>query len=176
MGNGAQWQWQRQQAFDYDDHTIEDLPPGMKRPAPPPKDIPARLEEFFDNPGTVTREMFVADKYFPKTQRTRMFRMIGTPANILSALIVLIAGGFPLSILPALIGGTLSVAMLWRCTVTVKKPVAIAFGTGVALWWGIAAILVTPPTQPVLAFLGFIFALGISLAIHIWYVNTRLKR
>ena len=172
-GNTTNPPWQRS---DYDAYTVENRPPGMPQPAPPPKDMQTRMEEFLQNPGEATREMFVADKYFVRTPRTRMFRMIGIPANILSALIVLIFSGFPLNIVLAIIGGALSIAMLLRCTVSVKKSIALVFGTGVALWWGIAAIIVTPPDKPAFAFIGFILALAISFGIHFWYVNTRLKR
>jgi hypothetical protein len=129
-----------------------------------------------NEPLTKTKEIFVSDKYFVKTRRTRQFLLLGTPVNILSALIALISGPLPTSVIPAILGGAFSVFMLWRCTVSVKKPIAIAFGAGVALWWGYVAASVAGhlPDQS-LAIPITLLAFAASMIIHVWYVSTRLK-
>ena len=185
-GNGApgssqqpdplSWQWQPKSSFGYTEPTVTNYSPGRAQARPQEKeDFPAFLEALVRDPATKTREILVTDRFFLQKQRTRMFFYIGILANILSALLVLVAWGLPYSILPAIIGGALSVVLFWRCTVSVKKWVAISFGAGVALWWGIAAMLVFY-RNPLLAFLGFVLALGISLVIHIGYVYTRLQQ
>jgi serine/threonine protein kinase len=181
MGNlpGTGWQGGplQQQGFGYTDYvapTVINQPSGPTRTAAQQtKDFPTLLAEFAEDPATVTKEMFVGDRFFLQKQRTRNFYLIGMLANILSALIVLIVGGFPLGLILAIIGGALSVILFWRCSVSVKKAVAISFGIGVALWWGIVAILITPQNKPAFAFAAFLFTLLISSGIHIWYVNSR---
>jgi serine/threonine protein kinase len=141
-----------------------------------PKSTMEELSELINEPLTKTREIFVSDEYFVRTKRTRQFRLLGTPLNILSALIVLISGPFPSSLFAAIIGGVISVAMLWRCTISVKKPIAITFGFGIALWWGyVAASVVAHLKDGSLEALSFLIAFLISLGIHIGYVNNRLK-
>jgi hypothetical protein len=122
------------------------------------------------------KDVLAVDKFFVKTKRTRNFLIVGTLANILSALIVLVSGPLPISLLPAIIGGTLSIIMLRRCIVSVKPPVAIVFGAGVALWWGYvaASVAMNTPGQYLVA-PSFLFAGAISLGMHVWYVNNRLK-
>ncbi len=183
MGNlpGTAWQGGslQQQGFsytDYADPTIINQPSGPTKAVQQTKDFPTLLAEFVEDPGTVTKEMFASDRFFLQKQRTRNFYLIGMLANLLSALIVLIVVGFPLNILLAIIGGVLAIILFWRCSVSVKKPVAISFGIGVALWWGIVAILITPPNKPAFAFAGFLFVLLISSGIHIWYVNSRRQQ
>lgn len=157
--------------------TIDDANPyGAAALSPTPRGILEDLSEMINEPLTRTKQIFVADAYFIRTRRTRLFRLLGTPANVLSALIVLISGPLPSSVFAAIIGGAVSVAMLWRCTVSVKKPIAIAFGFGVALWWGyVAASVATHLKDGALETLSFLIAFLISLGIHIWYVNNRLK-
>ncbi len=175
----GQMQWQAQQGFGYQDVTVANVHPHM--PTQQTKDFPALLEEFFEDPATRTKEMFIVDKHFRKTKRTRQFLLLGIPANILSALIVLIVDGFfvrlglPFSAAVATIGAILSIFMLWRCTISVKKPIAIAFGVGVTLWWSYAALLVTASTDPVISFVGALLTFAISLGIHLRYINTRLR-
>ncbi len=175
----GQTQWQAQPGFGYADPTVANLSPNMQRSAPQPKEFSVLLAEFFEDPGTSIKEIFVVDKYFLKKKRTREFLLVGVPANILSALIVLIVDGFILhvgiqfSIMVAIFGAILSIVMLRRCAISVKKPVAITFGLGVALWWSCVALLVIPD-DPVLGFVGVLFTFAISLLIHLWYVNTRL--
>ena len=157
------------------DPTIDDANP-YGSIAAKPKSILEDLSEMVNEPLTKTKQIFVSDAYFIRTKRTRLFRLLGTPANVLSALIVLISGPLPSSVFAAIIGGTISVAMLWRCTVSVKKPIAIAFGFGVALWWGyVAASVAAHLKDGALETLSFLMVFLISLGIHIWYVNNRLK-
>lgn len=131
-------------------------------------------EAFVKNPGKVLKEIFVRDKFFLQKSSTRLFWLAGIAANLLSALVVFFIL-FPSNVVLALFGGVLSITFLWRCVVSVKQPIAIAFGVGVALWWGIVAMTITQ-RNPTLAFLSFLLTLIVSSAIHIWYINNRLKR
>ncbi len=129
-----------------------------------------------NEPISRTREIFVSDRYFRKTKRTRRFLLLGIPANILAALIVLVSDPFPTSLLSAVLVGGIAVFMLWRCTVTVKRSIALTFGAAVAICWGHVAASVAGhiPNQS-LALPGFLLAFAISLCIHFWYVSNRLK-
>jgi serine/threonine protein kinase len=174
-------QWQQQQPFGYADATVSNMPSGTSQPARPAKDIPTLLEEFFDDPATKTKEIFVVDRHFPNTNRSRQFLLMGVPANILSAFILLIGNGFithavpslPIIFIVAILGTILSNFLLWRCIISVKKPIAIAFAVGVALWWSYVIAFLIPDQG--LAILGVLFTIGISLAIHLYYINTRLR-
>ncbi len=161
-------QIQRQDFHEYSDLTFPD-----RIAAPQPEATLPDQEDLFS---TVSR-VFVADRYgFIRTQRTRQFLLLGIPLNILSALIVLISGPFPSSLLPAILGGAISVYALWRCTITVKKPIAIAFGSIVAIWWGYVAGSVAGHTNDISIIApSFFIAFVISLGIHYWYVENRLK-
>ena len=171
---------QQQQAYGftgYEDATVGNFPPRAAGPAPKTKDFGEWADEFAKNPGKVLRELFVGDEFFLQKPAARKFFQIGVVANLLSALLALIAlipGGLLFSIFIAFVGGALSIIMLWRCVISVRKPVAIGFGVGVGIWWGIVAALVT--ARFAFAPLSFPLALLISTGIHFWYVNNRLKR
>jgi hypothetical protein len=120
--------------------------------------------------------MFGIDPYFHRTRRTRQFLLLGIPANILAALIVLVSDPFPTSLFSAIVVGGIAIFMLWCCTITVKKPIAFTFGAAVAICWGYVAASVANrfPDQS-LALPGLLLAFAISLSIHVWFVNNRLK-
>ncbi|HEV2662182.1 MAG TPA: hypothetical protein VGU68_16360, partial [Ktedonobacteraceae bacterium] len=164
---------------NYSGATFNNLSPTMPSTPQPRQGLDGVLDNtsrFLDEPINATREMFVSDSYFPKTKRTRQFLLRGIPANILAGLIVLVSDPFPTKFFSAVLVAVIAIFMLWRCVVTVKKPIAIAFGAAVALCWGYVAASVAshfPPSS--LAPLSFIVAFAISLIIHIWYVNNRLK-
>ncbi len=161
-------QYQRQDFQGYSEPTISD------RGATPQPGVP--LQDQGDVFDTVSR-IFVTDPYgFSRTQRTRRFLLLGIPINILSALIVLINGPLPSSLIPAILGGVLSVYGLWRCTISVKKPIAIAHGVLVAIWWGFVAGSLAGHTNDISIIApSFFIAFVISLSIHYWYVENRLK-
>nr|HET6901391.1 serine/threonine-protein kinase [Ktedonobacteraceae bacterium] len=164
----GQNQNQRQDFQGYSNPTIPD------RGATPQPDVPLQgQEDVFD---TISR-VFVTDPYgFSRTQRTRRFLLLGIPINILSALIVLISGPLPSSLIPAILGGVLSVYGLWRCTISVKKPIAIAHGVLVAIWWGFVAGSLAGHTNDISIIApSFFIAFVISVGIHYWYVENRLK-
>ncbi len=165
----------------HDDATIGNIPPKTTSgaTAQPRDGIAGVMDEIsgaINQPLTRTKEIFVSDKYFVKTKRTRQFRLIGTPTNVLAALIVLASDKFPISIITAILVGVISIVMLWRCTVSVKKPIALTFAAGVAICWGYAAASVAShiPNQSLEA-PSFLLAFAISLCIHIWYIYNRLK-
>jgi len=165
----------------HDDATIGNIPPKTTSgaTAQPRDGIAGVMDEIsgaINQPLTRTKEIFVSDKYFVKTKRTRQFRLIGTPTNVLAALIVLASDKFPISIITAILVGVISIVMLWRCTVSVKKPIALTFAAGVAICWGYAAASVAGhiPNQSLEA-PSFLLAFAISLCIHIWYIYNRLK-
>jgi len=164
----GQNQNQRQGFQGYDDLTIP-----VRGATPQPDTIIQGQEDLYR---TVSRA-FVTDRYgFSRTQRTRQFLLLGIPLNIFSALIVLISGPFPSSLIPAILGGVISVWALWRCTISVKKPIAIAFGAIVAIWWGYVAGSVAGHTNDISIVAPFFFiAVVVSLGIHYWYVENRLK-
>jgi serine/threonine protein kinase len=164
---------------NYSGATLNNLSPTMT-PTPQPRQgldgILDNTSKFLDEPINATREMFVSDGYFHKTKRTRQFLLLGIPANILAALIVLVSDPFPTKFFSAVLVAAIAIFMLLRCAVTVKKPIAIVFGAAVALCWGYVAASVASHFSPQsLAPLSFIVAFAISLIIHIWYVNNRLK-
>jgi hypothetical protein len=123
------------------------------------------------------KQALATDKFFLKTPRNRWFLPLGGLLNICSALLILPLH-FPESLFYAAIGGIYSALMLWRCIISVKKSIAIAFGAGVALWWGFVIYDITArffaPYPALSAFAAF-FGFAISLAIHIWFVEQRLK-
>ncbi len=129
-----------------------------------------------NKPISKTREIFGSDRYFHKTRRTRQFLLLGIPANILAALIVLGSDPFPTSLLSAVLVGGITIFMLWCCTITVKKPIAITFGAAIAICWGyVAASVANHFHNQSLALPSLLLAFAISLYIHIWFVSNRLK-
>ncbi len=138
--------------------------------------IADEISGIIGEPITTIEKIFATDKHFVKTKRTRQFLLLGVPVNILSALIVLISGPLPTSVIIAIVGGAIAITMLWRCTVSVKKPIAITFGAGVALWWGyvVANVAAHIPGQSITVS-SFLIAFAISIGLHIWYVDNRLK-
>ncbi|HJT55938.1 MAG TPA: protein kinase [Ktedonobacteraceae bacterium] len=175
-GPNMPWDQHRYTPLPDLDPTIDDANPNGSATAAKPKTILEDLSDMFNEPVTRTKQMFVSDSFFISKRRTRSFLLLGVPANILSALIALVSGPLPSSVFAAVIGGAFSVLMLWRCAVSVKKPIAIAFGSGVALWWGyVAASAAAHLKDGALEALSFLIAFLISLGIHIWYVNNRLK-
>lgn len=124
---------------------------------------------------TAQRAM-VTDTHFLKIQRYRLFFPLMAALNVLFALFVLPIA-LPWSVVVAILGGALAVFMLRRCVISVKKPIAIAFGVGVALWWGYAlGSLVGALSHSADASLPFfLLAFVLGIIVHVWYVQNRLK-
>ncbi|TMC18882.1 MAG: hypothetical protein E6J34_16045 [Chloroflexi bacterium] len=155
--------------FPYADPTIADAGVHIPRQAPPEDSLPSLLHDLIE----AINAALATDRYFLK--RKRGFRFAGILLNVLSALVILLIGPLPISIVLAIAGGAFSIRMFLSCIISVKKPIAIFFGVSVAMWWGYVIGVIasrTPYIEAPLvgAFLGFI----ISLAIHIWYVENRL--
>ena len=131
---------------------------------------------FIDSPLEAIQQMFASDSFFLRTKRTRHFLLLGIPANVIAAVIVLVSDRFPTNIFSALLVAAIAILMLLRCAVSLKKPIAITFGAAVALCWGyVAASVASHFSSSSLAPLSFILAFAISLIIHVWYVQNRLK-
>jgi hypothetical protein len=136
-----------------------------------------RAEHLYSLPLESGQNVFVTDHNFLKVQRYRWFRLADIILNVLLALIILFVLPFPSNVWTAALGAILSVFIFQLCIITIKKPRAMVFGMGVALWWGYAAFTIATAFShlPVVSVFCFFFALAIGVGTHIWYVNNKLK-
>lgn len=137
-----------------------------------------QLEGLATEPVKTLQRIFATDRYFIRTYRNRWFLPLGIGLNILAAIIIGLMGPLATSLMVAVIGAVVAIFCLYRCAISVKKPVAAFFASVVAIWWGYviasiaSAFSFATPDAPLLF---FFFGFAISLGIHIWYIQNRLK-
>ena len=115
------------------------------------------------------------DRFFLKRPQNRWFMPCGILCNVISSLLILPFLPLPANLYSAIIGATLSIFMLWRCVISVKKFIAITFGVGVALWWGYVVLTLSASGHSsALSVVSFFIAFIVSFGIHYWFVEQRL--
>ncbi|HZR41430.1 MAG TPA: hypothetical protein VFB12_15010, partial [Ktedonobacteraceae bacterium] len=160
------------------------IPPNKGQIVPPNKGrITVKLSEAntltddvlgsLKNAQKILQRVVVTDDYFLRTYRNRRFFFLDILANLLLTLPVLFFSGFWLW----LIGMFVSYCLIWYCTLTVKKLVAILFGAGTALWWGytVSSLISARFYPSTVAWWSFFIVLLLGLGIHVWYVLNRIK-
>ncbi|HEU5227441.1 MAG TPA: protein kinase [Ktedonobacteraceae bacterium] len=146
-------------------------------PGNSPTSLMAELENLAAEPVQTVKRVFVTDRYFLRTYRNRWFLPLGIALNIVAALIVGLIGPLATSLMIAAIGAVVAIFCLYRCIVSVKKPIAYSFAAIVAIWWGYVigsiAYKFSPSSTSNVPL--FLLGLAISLGIHGWYIENRLK-
>ena len=129
-----------------------------------------------ENPFVTAQRALATDQFFLKVPKNRSFRLLGYALNVLSALILFLAAPGLLSLCIGIIGAALAIFMQRQCMITVNKLIAILLSVPIALWWGyVIANVAARLAYANAPFFGLFFAFVISLALHSWYVMSRLE-
>lgn len=129
---------------------------------------------------------FETDPFFLKKPINRWFLPLGYTLNGLSVVAALFVLPFPVNVIMAVIGAIVTVMMLRLCALLVSKYTAGVCALFIAVWWSFVANNAAQylpyrnlPLYNTVYLNREFYALGaallVSLLIHVWYINNRLK-